>query len=80
MRTPDSDKTIFNRKWGKKSHLYICGNNLQQYKKDDRMVQGVGLFCNLIILPLLTLQTEIILNLYQELMAENYYYPLWRHF
>lgn len=30
------------------------------------MVQGTCLFCNLIILTLLTLQTEPLLNLYQE--------------
>lgn len=74
MWTPDSNKTIFNTEVGKKpkttTHI-ICSNNTQQCKKDDRMVQGTGLFCSLIILPLLTLQTEIILHLYQELMAED---------
>lgn len=48
----------------------MCGNDTQQCQKNDRMVQRVCLFCSLIILTLLTLQTETPLNLYQELMAE----------
>lgn len=69
---------------GSKKPPYIYGNDMQQYKKNDRMVQGACLFCNPIILTLLTLQTETLLNLYQELMAEGYasiwHYPLSRHF
>lgn len=85
MWTLDTDKSIFNTEVEAKINpSYICSNDVQQCKKNDRMVQGSCLFCNLITLNLLTLQTETVLNLYQELMAEGYtsiwHYPFWRHF
>lgn len=70
MRILGSDTSIFNTEVGAKTWRCISGDDTQQCQKNDRMVQHVCLFCSLIILTLLTLQTETLLNLYQELMAE----------
>lgn len=84
MNSGHWQKNLQHTSESKKKNPFICGIDMQQCKKNDGMVQGACLFCDLIIWTLLTLQTETLLNLYQALMAKGYtgiwHYPLWRHF